>query len=249
MSGSHLSRFSYFHLTCLSWDAYVYRPYDADAPLTVPANKGREAMVYLTYIIDSWQILPSNILFHHGSRTSWHQAVDILTLLRDLRLEAVEEIGYVSLRCTWRSGCPNEIRPLDRDTGSDDGSRQAIEDWMPQVWSELFPNVTVPATIASQCCAQFVVSRRAVQRRSLEDYKRWREWLITTEMPDDFSGRMFEKVWAYIFGMEPVQLVVHPFQTSWPNRCSCPDPEFCACHYFGKCGADSAPLLAADILE
>ncbi|KAI9724824.1 MAG: hypothetical protein M1812_000100 [Candelaria pacifica] len=195
---------TWLHELSDDWDPYIYRPYDADAPLTVPANKGREAMVYLTYIIDHWQNLPSKILFHHGSRTSWHQAVDIVTLLRDLRLDAVEEIGYVSLRCTWRSGCPNEIRPLDRDTESDDLSRQAVEDWMPQVWGELFPNVTVPATIASQCCAQFIVTRKAIQSRSLDDYKRWREWLMTTDLPDDFSGRMFEKVWAYIFGMAAV---------------------------------------------
>jgi hypothetical protein len=33
-----------------SWEKNIYRVDDADAPLTVPKNKGRESMVYLTYV-------------------------------------------------------------------------------------------------------------------------------------------------------------------------------------------------------
>lgn len=33
-----------------SWEANIYRVDDPDAPLTVPKNKGRESMVYLTYV-------------------------------------------------------------------------------------------------------------------------------------------------------------------------------------------------------
>lgn len=32
------------------WDKYIYHVDDAKAPLTVPVNKGRESMVYLTYV-------------------------------------------------------------------------------------------------------------------------------------------------------------------------------------------------------
>jgi len=33
-----------------SWEKNIYRVDDAKAPLTVPKNKGRESMVYLTYV-------------------------------------------------------------------------------------------------------------------------------------------------------------------------------------------------------
>jgi hypothetical protein len=34
------------------WEKNMYRVDDANAPLTVPKNKGRESMVYLTYVLD-----------------------------------------------------------------------------------------------------------------------------------------------------------------------------------------------------
>jgi hypothetical protein len=34
-----------------TWEQNIYRVDDPDAPLTVPKNKGRESMVYLTYVI------------------------------------------------------------------------------------------------------------------------------------------------------------------------------------------------------
>jgi hypothetical protein len=33
------------------WEKNIYRVDDPDAPLTVPMNKGRESMVYLTYVL------------------------------------------------------------------------------------------------------------------------------------------------------------------------------------------------------
>ena len=33
------------------WPANIYRSDDNTAPLTVPANKGNEAMVYLTFVV------------------------------------------------------------------------------------------------------------------------------------------------------------------------------------------------------
>ena len=33
------------------WEKNIYRVDDANAPLTVPKNKGRESMVYLTYVL------------------------------------------------------------------------------------------------------------------------------------------------------------------------------------------------------
>jgi hypothetical protein len=41
----------------------VYTVDDADAPLTVPQNKGQEVMVYLSYIIDHYSGLPDVSIF------------------------------------------------------------------------------------------------------------------------------------------------------------------------------------------
>lgn len=51
------SNMSWVHQNLPKWHANIYRA-DAEAALTVPMNKGNEAMVYLTYV----QITPRNEL-------------------------------------------------------------------------------------------------------------------------------------------------------------------------------------------
>ncbi|KAF2146922.1 uncharacterized protein K452DRAFT_315120 [Aplosporella prunicola CBS 121167] len=69
------------------WARYIYVVDDATASLTVPANKGREAMVDLTYtitlgiltplpfpsfLIDNYDALPNSMLFLHAQRYQWY---------------------------------------------------------------------------------------------------------------------------------------------------------------------------------
>lgn len=90
--------------------------YTADAPLNtdstslqVPANRGHEAMAYLTFIIDNYQNLPeAGAVFVHGTRWSWHNdhpEYDNLALLTFLNVSAAtEQSGYHNLRCDWSTG-------------------------------------------------------------------------------------------------------------------------------------------------
>lgn len=74
-----------------SWKTNLYVVNDQSAPLTVPKNKGREAMVYLTYvspilgtiqalisismlrhIINNYDNLPDILVFIHSLRYQWH---------------------------------------------------------------------------------------------------------------------------------------------------------------------------------
>ncbi|PGH00710.1 hypothetical protein AJ79_08130 [Helicocarpus griseus UAMH5409] len=59
--------------TTPSLTTHVYTVDNASAPLTVPANKGHEAMVYLTYIIDHYHTLPAVAIFMHAHETTWHK--------------------------------------------------------------------------------------------------------------------------------------------------------------------------------
>jgi hypothetical protein len=76
---------------------------------TLPANKGREAMVYLTYIIDNYPLFPDVVMFFHPSDRAWHNNV----LLGNSSLEATKRLsearvlrdGYVNARCHWDPGC------------------------------------------------------------------------------------------------------------------------------------------------
>ena len=76
-----------------------------------------------------------------------------------------------------------------------------------EVWPRFFPGVPIPETIAGQCCAQFAVTAERIRKRKRETYVGMREWLLETSLIDDVSGRVLEKLWAYIFTDEPVQYV------------------------------------------
>lgn len=150
-----------------SWTIYPYNvddPNDADPRLRIPKNKGHEAMVYLSYIIDNYDDLPWVSIFIHGHRNAWHQEDDVVMLLRRLNKTASAEAGYISLRCDWYPSCAAEIRSIDHDAivWGPGVNRQAAEDAIAGDWKQLFPGETLPHTIASQCCAGL----RSLEQRS-----------------------------------------------------------------------------------
>lgn len=227
--------------TDLTWLSLITNPmwqlhrfnYDDPFPSALtsfPVNKGNEAMMFLSYIINNYERLPNYSIFIHGHRWSWHQQGDLIDIVNNIRFKKVDEVGYVSLRCDWSPSCPAELRPLDKDAvvWGDGVLRDEVENEIAWVWRALFPaNEPLPRTIASQCCAQFILTRSAILSRDKDQYIRMREWLVNTPLPDDISGRVFEKLWAYIFTKEPVR---------------CPPPQVCACEFFGQCGVREWPL-------
>ena len=121
-------------------------------------------------------------------------------MLQSLQLESVQRKGYVNLRCNGNVGCPDEIQPFRDPREEHRTAEHAIAD----AWGELFGNASMPETIATPCCAQFVVSRNQVLKRPLADYQRYLDWLISTPLDDATSGRVFEYLWHVIFGQEAV---------------------------------------------
>lgn len=162
-------------------------------------NKGKEALAYLTYIIDHYTTLPQIMVFIHSHRHSpkpiQHNDAynyDSVRSIRSLQLSQVLSSGYVNLRCVLDPGCkPSQTRnnPHVR----------------PEYWAQIFGNETAfPEQIGAACCAQFAVSRESVRKRKLSQYVHFREWLLATKLDDEMSGRVFEYLWHIIFGKDAV---------------------------------------------
>ncbi|KAJ5716654.1 Lipase class 3 [Penicillium malachiteum] len=201
------------------WSRSIYVVDDKKAPLTVMKNKGRESMVYLTYIIDNYENLPDIMLFIHSTRYQWHNDdpyYDGVPMLRNFQVPYLQKMGYVNLRCVWTLGCPEEIHPLS-DTHRDDVH---AGEYFLTGFSELFPDEPIPRVVGVSCCAQFGVTRDKVQQRPKSDYEHFRNWLATTTLGDDLSGRIMEYSWHMIFGQPPVH---------------CPNADECYCNVFGLC--------------
>ncbi|KAJ5177281.1 uncharacterized protein N7482_003158 [Penicillium canariense] len=201
------------------WSKSIYVVDDHRAPLTVMRNKGRESMVYLTYIIDNYDSLPDIMLFIHSQRYQWHNDdpyYDGVPMLRNFQTAYLEAEGYVNLRCVWTLGCPVEIHPLS------DIHREDVHagEYFKNAFVELFPGTPVPEEVGVSCCAQFGVTRDTVLQRPKSDYEFYRKWLAETDLKDEMSGRIMEYSWHMIFGKEPVH---------------CPNAQECYCNVFGLC--------------
>ncbi|KAH7118858.1 hypothetical protein B0J11DRAFT_508955 [Dendryphion nanum] len=202
----------------------IYEVDNPNAKNKVPKNKGREAMVYLTYIIDHYNELPEIILFMHAHRYAWHNNIlmgqDGAQMIRRLNHERVARLGYMNVRCHHEPGCPDWIH-MDRPGGDFDFFHKPEEIyWRRDIWEEIHPGAPIPPTISGVCCAQFAVSRDRIRQVPIERFQHYRNWLLTTKMDDQFSGRIFEYIWHYIFTGHEVL---------------CPAMNSCYCDGYGIC--------------
>ena len=144
-------------------------------------------------------------------------SADGVAMLQNLQLPYVVSEGYANLRCVWIMGCPSELK---LDAVNSTASTQMVYF---DVFKELFPGEPIPSVVGVACCGQFAVSREKVHERSLEDYRRYRQWIFDTSEDDHVSGRVFEYTWHMIFGKSPVY---------------CPKAKECYCNTFGLCRLD-----------
>ncbi|KAK5147328.1 hypothetical protein LTR32_001217 [Rachicladosporium monterosium] len=180
----------------------IYVADDRSAALHPPANKGHEVVVYLSYIIDSYDALADVNLFMHFHRFAWHNNelldTDAAAMVRHLSPERVVRDGYMNLRCHWDPGCPAWLHPgaLERDP------EKMEEVLVAEAWAELFPLDPIPGVLAQACCAQFAVSReriRELPRQRRERYRAelrvWREKAGLIELAREGSkdGRVAEE--------------------------------------------------------
>ena len=202
----------------------VYTVDDEESMLKVPKNKGHEAMVYLTYIIDNYDSLPDTVLFFHPHRYTWHNNIlleqDSKKTIERLSDAHVAREGYFNARCHLDPGCPDWLHP-DRPPAEWDLVHKNEERFFtPRVWRELHPHAPVPHAISQPCCAQFAVSRERIRSHPRAEYLRYREWLLNTELEDENSGRIMEYTWQYIFTGQPEY---------------CPSQHQCYCDGYGIC--------------
>jgi hypothetical protein len=191
------------------WDPIVYvTDRTSDEPSTseikasmpllhLPMNVGREASVYLTYIIQNYNNLPDYMVFIHGKRYQIHSdepMLDTFPTINLLKLDYVDEEGYTALRCNWMH-CPGvQVYP---ELGFEDGifdNKGLYAD----AWVKFFPNETIPEKVTGPCCAQFAVTRSVVHRWPIDKYEQIRQWMWARPSGQESmdSGIVLEYLWV-----------------------------------------------------
>ena len=200
----------------ISWQAYIYTVDDTSASRHTSTNKGREALAYLTYIIDFYPKLPKVVVFMHPHEVGDHvdnQDHSNLQILQALRLDYVREQGFANVRCSTNPGCPAHFVIGQASSISE----QTMRDSWTAIIGDFPP---LPRVLASPGYSQFAVSKEAIRKRPANDYIRMRQWLLDTPLDDHVSSEIMEYLWHFIFGKEPV---------------FCPDIGECFCRLFGAC--------------
>jgi len=200
-------------------NAFVYVVDDPHAHLATPKNKGNEAMVYLTYIIDYYEALPDVSIFVHAHSGAKHndEPMDgsMVQALQRLRDDHVIREGYFNLRCSWEPGCPVSL-----DLYKPAGNSSEQETRMKQAWQGLHPGVPLPAAVAQPCCGQFAASRDRIRSVPRKRWVHFRDWLLETELDDYHSGRIWEYNWQFVLAGRAV---------------FCPAMDTCYCRGYGIC--------------
>ncbi|KAK3072536.1 hypothetical protein LTR53_006635 [Teratosphaeriaceae sp. CCFEE 6253] len=217
------------HLPFPNYDIRRYISDDPSAKYHPPKPKGREALMYFTYLCDFYDSLPEVSIFVHAAEMAWHVEGTLLQntsfALANLDLRAVQLRGYFNLRMTWRAGCPVWI---DTRKSLDDYDKEE-EPYMAKAWRAYFgEDAVVPPTLGGPCCTQLAVAREAIRRRPRAQYCRSRDWLLATEMRDAVVGRVWEHMWPNLF-------------TNETSDCAHPERES-LCQMYGICFADDPGL-------
>jgi Protein of unknown function (DUF3431) len=207
----------------------VYIVDDDPEKLQIPKNKGRESMVYLTYMIDHYDHLPDVSIFFHPHQFAWHNSdlhgQDFLTMLETLNLAHIIRVGYMPLRCQHDPGCPNWLHLDLPEDQLNPFLRKEEKYFTSEVWWELHPGQPLPESISQPCCSQFALSRERIRSNPVSEYRRYRDWLLDTTLDDEISGRWMEYSWQYLF----------TGQSEF-----CPSQNVCFCDGYGICfGGDS----------
>lgn len=182
-------------------------PYIADdpsAPYHPPANRGNEAMMYLTYLYEFYDKLPDIMIFTHGGDWSWHVdgVLEYSTAyaIEHLDLNEILQRQYVNLRVSWKYACPDWINTsVTVFSPQFNPGMKAEEQFMKQAFLDNFPGDPVPQILSQPCCSQFAATREAIRSIPCSQYKLHMDWLQDTLLESAISGRVWEHFWQWMF--------------------------------------------------
>jgi len=173
----------------------IYDKENLNNPLNIPVNKGNEASVYLKYIIDYYDNLTDFTFFIHDEEYSWHHSGSIIDKFNEALMS--NEMYYnINDECIW-----NTTNLIDGDTYNKllEWYNEYIEDYIP---ISKVPNNSdfIYGYLGS---AQFLVHKDLIKNLPKEFYIRIYEWIITTDLPNNLSGRFLEWTWHIFWYIYP----------------------------------------------
>jgi len=171
---------------------FVYDKENPNNPYNVPLNKGNEASVYLKHIIDYYDDLAEYTYFIHDEEYSWHHHGSVIDLFQDAYaiLSESTDIGFYNVNHFIMGTIYTNIYILE------------ILQWYQEFIEEYIPFDNLKSedfTIGHKGAAQFLIKRETINKLPKLFYERLYNWLITTDIPSEITGRFLEWTWHIFF--------------------------------------------------
>jgi hypothetical protein len=171
---------------------FVYSKTDNNHSFITP-NKGNEATCYLKYIIDNYNNLYDKNLFLHGHEHSYHQDNTADYIINNLNWNLANYFSVTKRDWYFTQGI-NET--FHRDTYN------VLKTYWAQIFKDALP---LPKSLHHYSCAQFQVNKFLIQQIPITFYEHLYEWLMSTNLENYQSSRIFEHTWHYIFTKKSIE--------------------------------------------
>jgi len=169
--------------------------YDKETPANkynIPVNKGQEASVYLKYIVDNYETLADFTFFTHDDEYAWHHSGSIVN-------QFDEAVMSNKLYYNINDNCIMGNIMTNKWYGE-------ILEWYNTFIEKYIPMNTLPDKNWTQNyrgSAQFLVHKSLITKLPLEFYKNLYNWIITTNIPNEKTGRFLEWTWHIFWDIYP----------------------------------------------
>ena len=173
----------------------IYEKEMPDAEYNIPVNKGNEASVYLKYIIDHYDNLTDFTFFTHDDEYAWHHTGSIVDKF-DEAVSSKQLYYNINDKCILGSITEHYWY-------------QDILEWYDTYIEKYIPRKSLPYedwTVDYRGSAQFLVHRSLIRSLPREFYEGLYNWITTTHLGSNQSGRYLEWTWHIFWSIYPNQI-------------------------------------------
>ena len=185
--------------------------FNIDNKCSMELNRGREASVFLRFIIVYYDTLPKHTAFIHGHETAWHQKHPD-GILKAIDQANIDKYDYISLNNNLMSlryepymkfniQHPTESNYIDNTDMS-----RVVHRLINKYWTILFEpelKIDFPEKLRYQQSAQFIVSRDLIRKHPKSFYIQLYNFIIDPNEDDYHTSVALEFLWHIIFGEKP----------------------------------------------
>lgn len=176
-----------------------------NAQCSLTKNIGREASVFLKFVIEYYDALPAHIAFVHGHETAWHQKLP-WGVLESIDRARLDTYSYINLNNVRHSKVFDPAQPYKGRVGPHVEYRHKAHTLLQRYWDSVFGpilNIPFPNHLQFQCCAQFVVSRDAILRHPKDAYVKLYEFVTDSSIGTDWERAVaLECIWHVLWSDE-----------------------------------------------